>query len=166
MATERLILRGWKPADIDPYAAMNADPEMMRHEGGTFGQAATFRLVAELIGLWPLRGCGMWALELRETGEFIGRAGLYEGWDWPGIEAAWTVRRDQWGRGLATEAAAAAIEWGWENLAADHLVSVITPENVASRRVAEKLGFRMTGRGDVGPWKDQALYRLDRPTAG
>lgn len=167
LVTDRLILRAWRPADIEPYAAINSDAETMRHEGGTFGRSATFRLVSDLLGLWWLRGCGMWALESRATGEFVGRAGLYEGWEWPGIEAAWTVRRDLWGHGLATEAGMAAVAWGWANLQVDHLVSVITPENLASRRVAEKLGFRLETLGvDVGPWKDQALYRLDRPVSG
>jgi RimJ/RimL family protein N-acetyltransferase len=163
VVTDRLILRAWRAEDITPYAAMNADEETMRFQDGTFDTAATFRLVTHLIGLWPMRGCGMWALESRETGEFVGRAGLYQGWDWPGVEAAWSVRRDLWGKGLATEAGSAAIAWGWRNLPVDHLISVITPENAASHRVASKLGFRVTGRGNVGPWKDQVLYRLDRP---
>lgn len=164
VVTERLILRAWRDSDIDPYAAMNADAEMMRYQNGTFDKAATFRLVTHLLGLWPLRGCGMWALELRETGEFVGRAGLYLGFDWPGVEAAWSVRRDLWGRGLATEAGAAAVAWGWEYLSVDHIISVITPENLASRRVAEKIGFRVESEGtDVGPWTNQVIYRLDRP---
>lgn len=164
LVTDRLLLRAWRPEDIEPYAAMNADEETMRYMDGTIDAAATWRLVTHLLGMWPLRGFGMWALELRETGEFVGRAGLYEGWDWPGVEAAWSVRRDLWGRGLATEAGAAAVAWAWDNLPVDHLVSVIEPGNAASCRVAEKLGFRLEKRVDVGPWTDQLLYRLDRPS--
>lgn len=165
LVTDRLVLRAWQPDDLEPYAAMNADEETMRYMDGTTSPAATWRLVTHLIGHWHLRGCGMWALELRETGEFVGRAGLYEGWDWPGVEASWTVRRDLWGRGLATEAGAAAVAWGWEQLAVEHLVSVIEPGNIASCKVAEKLGFHLERHVDVGPWKDQLLYRLPRPSA-
>ncbi|MDT3443343.1 MULTISPECIES: GNAT family N-acetyltransferase [unclassified Pseudofrankia] len=166
VTTDRLLLRAWHPDDIAPYSAMNADEETMRHNGGTFDTAGTWRLVSHLIGMWALRGYGMWAVELRATGEFIGRAGLYAAFEWPAVEAAWSIRRDLWGQGLATEAAAAAIAWGWSTLPDDHFISIIDPANIASQRVAEKVGFTVTGHGSVGPWKDQILYRLDRSPPG
>jgi RimJ/RimL family protein N-acetyltransferase len=165
LVTDRLILRAWRRDDLAPYAAMNADPLATAHQGGPTDLAHTFGIVIALMGMWTLDGHGMWALELRTTAEFIGRAGLYTDLGWPGVEAAWTVRRDLWGQGLATEAGAAAVAWGWEHLDVDHLISVITPANQASRRVAEKLGFRVEAENvNVGPWAGQVLYRLDRPS--
>ncbi len=163
LVTDRLVFRAWQPSDVEPYSAMNADEETMRYLDGTIAPAATWWLLTHVIEHWHLRGCGMWALEPRETGEFVGRAGLYEGWDWPGAEASWTVRRDLWGRGLATEAGAAAVARGWEHLAVENLVSVIEPGNIGSCKVAEKLDFHLERHADVGQWKDQ-LYRLRRPT--
>lgn len=167
VTTERLTLRAWKPSDLEPYTVMNSDAETMRYMDGTFGAEHTERLVKHLMEMWPHRGFGMWALELRDSGEFVGRAGLYEDTGWPGVEVAWSVRRDLWNRGLATEAGAAAIRWGWKNLPVDHLITLPGTDNIASRRVAEKLGFRLETVGiEVGPWADQALYRLDRPSVG
>ncbi|MBX6388023.1 MAG: GNAT family N-acetyltransferase [Frankia sp.] len=164
LVTDRLILRAWRRADLDPYAAMNADPLARVYQGGPIDAAKSFEIVVALMGMWTLDGHGMWALELRSTGEFVGRAGLYIDLGWPGVEVAWTVRRDLWNQGLATEAGAAAITWGWEHLDVSHLFSVITPGNLASRRVAEKLGFHVQAENaDVGPWRGQVLYRLDRP---
>lgn len=106
---------------------------------------------------------GMWALELRESGEFIGRAGLYGPTGWPGVEAARSIRRDLWGQGLAVEAGQAAVHFARQHLRVNHLVSIIEPDHQASRRVAEKLHFRFVELADVGPWKEQANYRLDLP---
>ncbi|MEX5636422.1 GNAT family N-acetyltransferase [Parafrankia sp. FMc2] len=161
LVTDRLVLRCWQPADLAPYAAMNADAETMRYMDGTIGRESSDRLVTHLIGHWHLYGFGMWALELRESGEFIGRAGLYGPTGWPGVEAAWSIRRDLWGQGLAVEAGQAAVHFARQHLRIDHLVSIIEPDHRASRRVAEKLHFGFVELADVGPWKEQAIYRLD-----
>lgn len=104
MVTERLILRSFDIGDLEPYAAMNADEATMRFLGGPIDRVATWRVMAGLIGHWQLRGFGMWAVEDRASGEFVGRAGLYEQDGWPGTEVAWSIRRDRWNEGLATEA--------------------------------------------------------------
>ncbi|KLL11029.1 MULTISPECIES: GNAT family N-acetyltransferase [Protofrankia] len=133
--TDRLILRCWQPEDVGPYTAMAAHPDMSRYTGSPRDREAVWDMEAALTGHWHLCGFGMWAAEDRSSGEFVGRAGLYRPEGWPGIEAAWTIRRDRWGQGLATEA-----------------VSLIHPDNAASIRVAAKLGLtdaHRTFRGDA-----------------
>jgi RimJ/RimL family protein N-acetyltransferase len=164
IVTARLILRCWRPDDIAPYAAMNADDETMRYLGGTFDATATERLVSHLIGLWRIYGHGMWAIEKRETGEFLGRAGLYRAAGWPAPEMAWSLRRDHWGQGLATEAGAAALRYGFEVVGASRVISVIHPDNQASIRVAKRLGAAFTEIATIGAWKDSAVYEVTRET--
>lgn len=139
--TERLVLRAFSPADLGPYSEMNADPQTMRYLGEPFDDVGTWRLMASLIGHWHLRGFGMWAVQDGGTGEFLGRAGLYEQHGWPGTEVAWSIRRDRWGQGLATEAGSAALDFAMTVVGATEVISLIHPKNVASMRVAEKLGL-------------------------
>lgn len=162
IVTERLTLRCWQSADLAPYAAMNEDPETMTHLHGTMGYAATERLVTHLIGMWHLRGFGMWAVEFRQDGTFAGRAGLYQASGWPEPEVAWSIRRDLWNRGLATEAGAAALEFGFSVIGLDRIISLPTPANTASVRVAEKLDLTFERIMTVGPWEDSAVYAITR----
>lgn len=146
--TERLVLRGFRPADIDERAAICADPEVTRWVGDEEGLSRedAWRRMAYLVGHWDLRGFGNWALEERATGELVGRAGLYRPEAWPGLEVGWLVGREHWGRGFAPEAGRAAIEWAREELGADHVISLIEDANERSARVAEKLGMSVEGR--------------------
>jgi RimJ/RimL family protein N-acetyltransferase len=162
IVTERLVLRCWQPADLKPYTAMNEDPETMVYLHGTMGFAATERLVTHLIGMWHLRGFGMWAVELREDGSFAGRAGLYQTSEWPEPEVAWSIRRDLWNRGLATEAGAAALAFGFGQCGLNRIISLPAPANKPSVRVAEKLGLTFEKIATVGPWKDSAIYGIGR----
>ena len=149
--TRRLLLRCWQASDVAPYTAIAADPEMSRYTGSPRTETAVWDMEAALTGHWHLRGFGMWALEDRTTGEFVGRAGLYQEPGWPGIEAAWTIRRDRWNQGLAAEAGQAVLAFAFTHVGASQLVSLIHPENAASIRVARKLGFHASGtqfRGD------------------
>ena len=109
------------------------------------------------------------ALERKEDGAWLGQAGFWNPPGWPGLEVGWKLVRDAWGRGYATEAGQAAIEWAWGNLDAAELISVIQPGNAASIRVAEQLGMqRLRARqpskgrmwsssGSTGPSSDQAV---------
>jgi RimJ/RimL family protein N-acetyltransferase len=146
--TERLVLRGFRPADIDEWAAISADPESMRWLGDEEGLSRedAWRRMAYIVGHWDLRGFGNWALEERATGELVGRAGLYKPEGWPGLEVGWLVGREHWGRGFAPEAGRAAIEWAREELGADRVISLIEDANESSARVAEKLGMSVEGR--------------------
>ena len=161
LTTARLVLRPFLPEDLEPYAALNADPEMMRYLGGPIDRAATWRLMAMLLGHWHLRGYGMWALEERATGRFVGRAGLYNEEGWPGIEVAWSVARDRWGRGYATEAGRAALGYAFDVVGAKHVISVMHPENAASIRVAEKLGLTFERTAAVRG-AERSIYGIPR----
>ena len=99
-----------------------------------------WRSVAGALGHWVLRGYGLYAVEEKATGAFIGRIGLINPEGWPGLEAGWLLGRQHWGHGFATEGARAVVRMAYEALAATHVISLIRPENLASIRVAEKLG--------------------------
>jgi RimJ/RimL family protein N-acetyltransferase len=99
-----------------------------------------------MLGHWQLRGYGMWAVEDRATGGLIGRIGFYEPEGWPGMELGWMLAREHWGRGLATEGARAALQFAFATLQKPQVISLIRPENVASIRLAEKLGEQPWGR--------------------
>jgi len=114
------------------------------------------------IGHWALRGYGMWIVEERATGQFLGRAGLYEEHGWPGLEVAWTIRRDRWGEGFATEGGAAALEYAFTQLSRDRVISIIHPDNVASSRVAEKLGLAVAQRTEVHG-RARNVWAITRP---
>jgi RimJ/RimL family protein N-acetyltransferase len=146
--TERLVLRGFREADLDELAAINADAEVTRWVGDENGlsREQTWRRMAYWIGHWELRGFGQWALEERKTGRLVGRAGLLRPDGWPGLEVGWLVAHEHWGRGIAPEAGRAAIEWAREELGADRIISLIEDHNHNSARVAEKLGMRVEGR--------------------
>ena len=149
--TQRLRLRGWRPDDFEDFARISADPEVMRYVGA--GQPATrsqaWRAMALFVGHWSLRGYGLWATEERSTGAFIGRIGLWSPEGWPGLEVGWLLDRAYWGRGLATEGAHAALEYAFSAVGASHVISVISPENVRSIRVAEKIGERFEREDDL-----------------
>jgi RimJ/RimL family protein N-acetyltransferase len=148
LETERLLLRGFGDAELDGWAAICADPEVMRWVGEPSGMSRerAWRDIAYMVGHWGLRGFGQWAVLEREGGALVGRTGLIRPDGWPGVEVGWVMARARWGRGYAPEAAAAAVQWGRDALGLDHVISLIEDHNVASGRVAEKLGMRLEGR--------------------
>ena len=162
LETGRLVMREWRQSDFDAYAASNADPEVQRFLGGPQDREQSWRTLALQIGHWELRGYGQWALERREDGRMIGRAGLWNPEGWFGVEVGWKLDRDAWGHGYATEAAAASLEWAWRTLDLDRVLSVIAPENEASLRVAARLGMRKL-RDDVSSGRPVVIMAIDRP---
>ncbi len=108
LATERLWLRPIQESDFEDYAAMNGDPEVMRYLGGPWDRGRSWRHLAFLLGHWQLGRPGMWALEQKETGAFLGMVGFSEPEGWPGFELAGILARRWWGQGHATEATRAA----------------------------------------------------------
>src|SRR5262245_7861347 len=149
LETERLRLRMFRDGDLDAYAAMSADPEVMRYLGAT-GQPLTrpeaWRQMAMLLGHWQLRGYGVWAVEERASGRFLGRIGLFNPEGWPGLECLWTLARGAWGKGYATEGARRALEYAFTHLRQARVISLIRPGNTVSIRVAERLGQTLEGR--------------------
>lgn len=140
--TERLLLREFRADDFEPYAAIMADPDVARHlgDGRPMGRFDAWRSLAFFAGHWALRGFGVWAVEERATGAFIGRIGCMEPEGWPDFEIAYTLGRAHWGRGYATEGARAALHYARETLGRTRIVSVIRPANAGSIAVATRLG--------------------------
>jgi RimJ/RimL family protein N-acetyltransferase len=151
LETERLVLRAWRDEDLDAWAALCADDEVMRALGrpGGLSREDAWREMAFLAGHWQLKGFGHWALEERASRELVGRAGLFAPEAWPGLEVGWMVGRLRWGRGYAGEAARAAMEWAATALRAPRVISLIADDNLRSQRVAEKLGMTVEGRAVV-----------------
>ena len=143
--TERLLLRPFTLEDYPHYAACYADAELSRFIGGPLTAGHAWRRLAAELGHWALRGYGYWALEDRETGAFVGSAGLWNPEGWPELEVGYWLMPEAHGRGLASEAAAEARRHAYEELGATTLVSYVDPENVASARVAERLGATREG---------------------
>jgi RimJ/RimL family protein N-acetyltransferase len=148
LRTERLLMRGFRDADLDAWAAICADSEVTRWLGDPDGLSRedAWRRMAYIVGHWELRGCGQWALVEQSSGELVGRAGLLYPEAWPGLEVGWMVGREHWGHGFAPEAGRASMEWARIALGADHVISLIEDDNTRSARVAEKLGMTVEGR--------------------
>lgn len=140
--TERLLLREWREDDLDAFARLYANPEVTRYlgDGTTMDHAQTWRAIASAIGHWVLRGYGQWVLELKQSGEVIGRSGLYNPEGWPGLEVGWVVAPEHQGRGYATEAGAAGLRHAFGTVGATHVISLIYPDNLPSIGVARRLG--------------------------
>ena len=147
LETERLRMRAFGEADLDAYAAMCADPEVMRFlgTGVTLDRSEAWRSMAGFLGHWALRGYGMWALEEKETGTLVGRSGFLNPEGWPGFELGWTLGRPYWGRGFASEAARRALDYAFEALDRKRVISLIRPANTPSMRVADRLGMVRAG---------------------
>ncbi len=141
LETERLVLRGLTAEDFEPLAAFMADPEVVRYlTGEPQSRADAWRGLAAALGHWHLRGYGVWAVERKSDRAFMGRVGMINPEGWPGLEIGWTLGRPYWGHGYATEAARAAMAYGFATQPVDRLISCIDPDNVASQAVAKRLG--------------------------
>ncbi|HEY5611504.1 MAG TPA: GNAT family N-acetyltransferase [Thermoanaerobaculia bacterium] len=150
LQTDRLLLRMFRQEDIDQYAPICADPEVMRYlTGAPLSRQDAWRQMAMLVGHWTLRGFGMWAVEERATGRLVGRVGFHYPEEWPGFELGWTLGREFWGRGYATEAASVALDYAFTEMDREHVISCIHPDNAPSIRVAERLGETLEGQTEV-----------------
>lgn len=142
LETARLRMRMYTEADFDTFAEILADAEVMTFlgEGVPIPRDDAWRRFAFLAGHWHLRGYGMWAVEEKVSGHVAGHVGVFFPEGWPELEVGWTLHRSFWGKGYATEAGQAAMDWCFEELGRDKVSSVIRPGNERSIRVAEKLG--------------------------
>ena len=153
---------------------MNADPEVMRHFPAPMARAESDALLERLTGHWAEHGFGLWAVERRHDGAFLGFTGLsrpsFEAAFTPAVEVGWRFLREAWGHGYATEAARAAVQFGFEEVGLEEIVSFTVPANERSRRVMERLGMRHDPAGDFDhprlpqghPLRRHVLYRLRR----
>lgn len=142
--TERLRLTAFCERHFEAYASMLADPASTRFvgDGQALDRMNAWRSMAMLLGHWVLRGYGMWAVELRDSGEFVGRVGLHDPEGWPDLELGWMLMPEHCHHGYATEAARAALGFAFRTLKADRVISLIRVENTASERLARRLGGR------------------------
>lgn len=143
--TDRLILRPHKPEDLDDWARFYADEHTTRFLGGVQPRSVAWRSLCAMAGAWTIRGFSMFAVEERGTGRWVGRIGPWEPEGWPGREVGYGLLPEFAGRGYATEAAAAAIDFVVDVLRWNEVVQTIHPDNRASIAVAERLGARHRG---------------------
>ena len=152
--TERLLLRAWQPSDEAPFAALNADPEVTRYLSGPMRRGESDELLARIRGHWQEHGFGLYAVEVKERGEFAGFVGLaipsFLPDVLPAVEVGWRLAREHWGNGYATEGARASLRHGFEELELRQIISIIDPRNTASVRVAQRLGMTR-GRDRIHP---------------
>lgn len=159
--TDRLILRRWRESDLDGLADMMGDEDHAQYIGGKKNRDESWRLMALFMGHIDLRGYGLWAMEDKATGAFAGRTGIWYPHGWPEIEVGWGLAKPFLGKGYATEAAAAAANWAFDNLGLDHLISIIHQDNSPSMAVARRLG-EVYDR-DFQLWDMPChIYRLDK----
>lgn len=144
--TERLRLRPWVAGDIEPLAAIFAEPEVWRYPfGRAFTREESERFLTRQMEHWDTHGFGTWAADLKEEERLVGYIGLSVP-TWlpavlPAVEVGWRLHPGHWGRGLATEGGRASLGYGFESLGLDRIIAIFMAENVASVRVMEKLGM-------------------------
>ena len=172
--TERLLLRGWRDHDLEAFAALNADPEVMQHFPALMTREESDAFIGRQLEAWGANGLGLWAVERCVDGVFIGFTGLtrprFEAHFTPAVEVGWRFARHAWGQGYATESARAALAYGFETLGLDEIVSFTSPSNVRSWRVMERLGMRRDPADDFdhprvpegSTLRRHVLYRLRR----
>ncbi len=151
LETPRLILRVPRLTDLDGWAAMMVDEETARFIGGVAPREVTWRGLMAMIGAWHATGVSMFSVIEKSTGRWVGRLGPWMPENWPGPEVGWAIARDCWGRGYATEGAAAAMRFAFERLGWTDVIHSIDPDNAASQQVARKLGSRNRGPGRLPP---------------
>ena len=172
--TDRLLLRPWLHRDRTPFAAMNSNPRVMEHFPAPLSRQESDALIERMQRRLLLDGYGLWALELRRSGDLIGFTGLNSpSWSapfTPCVEVGWRLTPAAWGAGHATEAARAALEVGFGEVGLDEIVSFTVPANTRSRAVMARLGLTHDEADDfehpalpVGhPMRHHVLYRLRR----
>lgn len=161
--TERLLLRQLSEADFEAYARICADQNVMKFLGGVMTRVEAWRHLAFLVGHWQLRGYGMFAVEEKVTGKFIGRVGFMNPGGWPAFELGWTLAPEAQGRGYATEAAKRLLAYAFDELDQPHVISLIHRDNAPSIRVADRLGEKLEGATEV-MGRPVQIYGIARPS--
>jgi ribosomal-protein-alanine N-acetyltransferase len=177
LETERLLLRRWQDSDREPFAAMNADPRVMEFFPGCLTREESDQLIDDIESHFDNRGFGLFATELKAEHSLIGFIGLhvasFQAHFTPCVEIGWRIAVPYWGKGLATEGSREVIRYAFEWLRLESLVSFTVPENVASRRLMEKLGMTHDPAEDFDHprlppghrLRRHVLYRLKNPAS-
>jgi len=174
LTTEQLLLRRWRPEDRPAFAAMNADPRVMRHFPSLLSREESDATADRVEAFFQKHGYGLWAVEVPGSAPFAGFIGLssprFEAHFTPCVEIGWRLAAEHWGRGYATEGARAALRFAFETLALDEVVALTAAGNLPSRRVMEKLGMTRDPADDFDhpsidaghPLRRHVLYRIAR----
>jgi RimJ/RimL family protein N-acetyltransferase len=175
LRTEHLVMRRWQQTDREPFAALNADPEVMEHFPAALSRADSDALVDRIEAGFDADGHGFWALEIAATGEFIGLTGLspvtFDAPFTPAVEMAWRLTRTAWGHGYATEAARCALAFGFEELGLEEVVAFTPTTNLRSQAVMRRIGMTHDPADDFDhprltpghPLQRHVLWRKRRP---
>lgn len=176
--TQRLVLRPWQEEDIEPLARLNADPRVMEFLLGTLTREESMGRLKCYQQHIKEHGWGLWAVSIPNTSNFIGWIGLwpisFDAHFTPAIEVGWRLLPEFWGQGYATEGARASIQYGFDTLKLDEIVSITVPANLRSRRVMAKLGMHHDPKDDFDhpkvpdghPLKRHVLYRCKAALQG
>jgi RimJ/RimL family protein N-acetyltransferase len=174
LETDRLLLRQWRDSDLAPYAALNADAIVMEFFPRPLDRAESDASAARIQDHFARHGFGLWAVEVPGVAEFIGFVGLsvpaFDARFTPCVEVGWRLAREFWGRGYATEAARAALDFGFHDLGLVEVVSFTVPANLRSRAVMERIGMSRSESDDFDhpslpaghPLRRHVLYRISR----
>jgi len=176
LRSPRALLRQWRESDREPFAELNADPEVMEHFPNVLTRAASDALVDRIIAGMAERGWGLWAVEVR-TGDFAGFVGLnpvtFDAPFAPAVEVGWRLARPYWGQGIATEAARSVLGYAFGPLSLNEVVSFTSTSNLRSQRVMQKLGMQHDPKDDFDHpglppghrLRRHVLYRARNPSA-
>jgi RimJ/RimL family protein N-acetyltransferase len=155
LETARLVLRLPQATDFDRYAETLGNEAAARYIGGHVSRAAAWRRFLQMPGAWALQGFAMFSVIEKASGLWVGQCGPWRPEGWPGNEVGWTFHPDAWGKGYATEAATAAMDYAFDVLGWEAVIHCIDPDNTASQRVATRLGSRNQGSGKMpAPYED------------
>lgn len=172
LETDRLVLRSWREEDIEPFWESACDPEVVRYLGPMAHRDEAVARFHAQTAMQAEHGFCFWVIERKEDGQFIGQCGLCPPrHHFTEVEIGWRLSRFAWGQGYALEAARAALDWGWRELAAPSVIAVTVRANQPSWRLMEKLGmtyfpdedFDHPAVPDDSPLKPHILYRIHRP---
>ncbi|HEX7370302.1 MAG TPA: GNAT family N-acetyltransferase [Rhodanobacteraceae bacterium] len=158
LETARLILRVPRREDFEGWAAVGHDEVAMRHLGGLKSRFEAWKHFLATVGAWHIQGFAPFSVIEKSSGRWVGRIGPLHPEGWPGDEIGWTLAREAWGKGYATEAATAATDWAFANLGWARIIHCIAPENAESQAVARRLGSTRLGPGKLpAPLEDDPI---------
>src|SRR6516165_4621965 len=149
LETARLSMRPPCRADFEPWAGFVSDGAATRYLGGPVPRSVAWRSFLTMAGAWQIQGFAMFSVIEKASGRWVGRLGPWMPEGWPGTEVGWGLVREAWGKGYATEGAAAAIDWCFDHLGWTDVIHCIDPQNAPSQAVARRLGSRNFGSGTL-----------------
>jgi len=170
----RLLMRQWRDDDLPAFAQMCADPQVMRYFPKSLTRLESAKMIGRIRGHFAEYGFGLWALERKDTGEFIGFTGLnvvgFEADFTPAVEIGWRLAREHWGLGYASEAAWTVLGCGFEHVELDEIVSFTAVSNLPSQKVMQAIGMQNNPTDDFEhpnlpaghPLRPHVLYRINR----